>query len=284
LASGDVDGAQHSAAKAQVLLAAGINRTALRGVLHFTPTQLAWRNHRRSAVAKADQLKPLVGIGQHRTSSPRRSSTPSWPSMVSQRDIGNALHANDERRTARHDVGLSVSRWGQMRDHHGVDIGREDGTVRGQCVSVEPWSGNDTPSARIGPRSGVELHGELAHGAMSPLETTISFQRFGNSSALPFTPQHGIEHGALVEAVAAVAPVSRECVEIGEANFGKESREIGDDAEDGRCRPSRKIRPRQARCHRAQNNDQTGECEGTPSDRRWAQCRIGGAFAVQHYV
>jgi hypothetical protein len=71
-----------------------------------------------------------------------------------------------------------------------------------------------------------------------------------------------VEHGALVEAVAAVAPVFESGVEVGKAHFSKEAEKSEVDAEDGRTDGSKNARGGKQGAVAAKNNHQARQMRG----------------------
>ena len=79
----------------------------------------------------------------------------------------------------------------------------------------------------------VKLDGKLAHARNVAFRNNNLVQRLETRLLRAFAPKHGVEHGALIEAVASVAPVFQCGVEIGKADLGKETEESKIHAEDG---------------------------------------------------
>src|SRR6202021_3494332 len=81
----------------------------------------------------------------------------------------------------------------------------------------------------------VYLHGKLAHASDVAFGNHNFIQRLVARVLSPVAPQHGVQHGSLIEAVAACAPVLQSGIKVGEAHFRKKAEEPEIDAEKGRA-------------------------------------------------
>ena len=123
------------------------------------------------------------------------------------------------------------------RDHHSVNVGRQNRAVGGQRVSRRAGGGGDDDSvgAEAGHALAVQLDGEIAHAGNVALGDDDLIQRFITKAERAPAPQFGVQHGARIQVMVAAVPALQRWVEVGQPNLGQEAEKAQVHAEDGRA-------------------------------------------------